>query len=92
MSLDPSRRAFIAAAGAVAASAVISARAAAGNAIDYRTAGDLLRALANHRISSRELVDAASALASAKRRGCENGAVHWAFLASSQQPVRRTAN
>jgi len=61
MSLDPSRRAFIAAAGAVAASAVISARAAAGNAIDYRTAGDLLKALANRRISSRELVDAAIA-------------------------------
>ena len=34
-SLDPSRRAFMARAGAAAIAAVISARAATGNAIDY---------------------------------------------------------
>jgi len=39
MSLDPSRRAFVAAAGAAAIDAVTPARAAASNAIDYRTAG-----------------------------------------------------
>ena len=61
MSLDPSRRAFMAAAGAVAVGAVIPARAAADNAIDYRTAGDLLKALASGRVSSRELVDSAIA-------------------------------
>ena len=42
MSLDPSRRAFMAAAGAVAIGAVIPARAATSNAIDYRTAGELM--------------------------------------------------
>ena len=61
MSLDPSRRAFMAAAGAVAVGAVMPARAAADNAIDYRTAGDLLKALASGRVSSRELVDSAIA-------------------------------
>ena len=61
MSLHPSRRAFMAAAGAVAVGAVIPARAAADNAIDYRTAGDLLKALASGRVSSRELVDSAIA-------------------------------
>ena len=61
MSLDPSRRAFMAAAGAVAVGAVMPARAAADNAIDYRTAGDLLKALASERVSSRELVDSAIA-------------------------------
>ena len=61
MTLDPSRRAFMTAAGAVAVGAVIPARAAADNAIDYRTAGDLLKALASGRVSSRELVDSAIA-------------------------------
>jgi len=61
MALDPSRRAFMTAAGAVAVGAVIPARAAADNAIDYRTAGDLLKALASGRVSSRELVDSAIA-------------------------------
>jgi amidase len=59
MSLDPSRRAFMAAAGAVAIGAVIPARAAAGN--DYRTAGELMKVLADRQVSSRELVDAAIA-------------------------------
>ena len=59
MSLDPSRRAFMTAAGAVAIGAVIPARAAAGN--DYRTAGELMKVLANRQVSSRELVDAAIA-------------------------------
>jgi len=59
MSLDPSRRAFMATVGAVAIGAVIPARAAAGN--DYRTAGELMKVLANRQVSSRELVDAAIA-------------------------------
>src|SRR6516165_5324537 len=59
---DPSRRAFMAAAGAAAIGAVIPARAAAtGNAIDYRTAGELMKVLADRQVSSRELVDAAIA-------------------------------
>jgi len=61
MSLDPSRRAFMAAAGAVTIGAVIPARAAAGNAYDYRTAGELMKVLADRQVSSRELVDAAIA-------------------------------
>ena len=59
MSLDPSRRAFMTAVGAVAIGAVIPARAAAGN--DYRTAGELMKVLADRQISSRELIDAAIA-------------------------------
>jgi len=61
MSLDPSRRAFVAAAGAAAIDAVTPARAAASNAIDYRTAGELMKVLADRQISSRELIDAAIA-------------------------------
>ena len=59
MSLDPSRRAVMATAGAVAIGAVIPTRAAAGN--DYRTAGELMKVLADRQVSSRELVDAAIA-------------------------------
>ena len=61
MALDPSRRTFMVAAGAVAAGAIISHRAAAGDDPAYRTAGDLLNGLANRQLSSRELVDAAIA-------------------------------
>jgi hypothetical protein len=61
MTLDPSRRAFMAAAGAVAIGAVIPARAAAVSALDYRTAGELMKVLADRQVSSRELVDAAIA-------------------------------
>src|SRR6516225_10216491 len=59
MSLDPSRREFMAAVGAVAIGAVSPARAAAGN--DYRTAGELMKVLADRQVSSRDLVDAAIA-------------------------------
>jgi len=61
MSLDPSRRAVMATAGAVAIGAVIPARAATSNAIDYLTAGELMKVLADRQVSSRELVDAAIA-------------------------------
>ena len=59
MSLDPSRREFMAAVGAVAIGTGIPAGAAAGN--DYRTAGELMKMLADRQVSSRELVDAAIA-------------------------------
>ena len=59
MSLDPSRRAFMAAVGAVTIGAVIPARAAAGD--NYHTAGELMKVLADCQVSSRELVDAAIA-------------------------------
>jgi amidase len=65
MERDPSRRSFIAAAGAAAAattftpSEMIAGPDKAGPA--YRTAGDLVQALASRQISSRELVDAAIA-------------------------------
>src|SRR5262245_7435925 len=77
MSLDPSRRAFMAAAGAVAVGAVIPARAAADNAIAYRTAGALVKALASGLVSSRELVD--SAIARIQALGSKINAVckHW---------------
>jgi amidase len=61
MSLNPTRREFMAAAGAMAGGAVIPARAAAGDDFSYRFAADLLKDLANRRVSSRELVDAAIA-------------------------------
>jgi amidase len=61
MSLDSSRRAFMVAVGAVGMRAIIIPAHAAGNAIDYRTAGDLIKALTNRQVSSRELVDAAIA-------------------------------
>src|SRR5271169_1964524 len=65
MELEPSRRSFIAGAGAAAAAtALASAKATAapdqvGPA--YRTAGELVPALAGRRVSSRELVDSAIA-------------------------------
>jgi amidase len=62
MSLDLNRRAFMVGAGAVGVStAVISARSTAGGAVEYLTAGELIKALANRQVSSRELVDAAIA-------------------------------
>ena len=65
MQQGPNRRAFLAGAGAAAAAAmspglVPSARAAPGETA-YRTAGELAQALADRKVSSRELVDAAIA-------------------------------
>jgi amidase len=62
MSVEPTRRSVMAAIGAAAAGAVrprvaIAAADPAGPA--YRTAGELVQALADRKVSSRELVDAA---------------------------------
>jgi amidase len=61
MEREPSRRSFIAAAGAAAAATAVApakAVAAADRAEPaYRSAGELLQALASRQISSRELVD-----------------------------------
>jgi amidase len=51
----------MAATGAAALGDVTPAPAVARSALDYRTAGDLLKALANRHVSSRDLVDAAIA-------------------------------
>ena len=62
MRADPSRRELMAGIGAVAASAALPVRAVAAEASSgqaYRTAGELLKALAGRKVSSRELVDAA---------------------------------
>jgi amidase len=65
MEREPSRRSFIAAAGAAAAATALSpAKAIAGPSEaepTYRTAGELVQALASRQISSRELVDSAIA-------------------------------
>src|SRR4051812_34239622 len=65
MQQDPSRRSFMAGIGATAAVSAVPpftsiARAAPGETA-YRTAGELLQALADREVSSRELVDAAIA-------------------------------
>jgi amidase len=63
MKRKPSRRTLLAAAGATAAaSALPPARAgtrAAASELTYRTAGELLKALADKQVSSRDLVEAA---------------------------------
>ncbi len=65
MEREPSRRAFISAVGAAAAATALApakANAAADQAgLAYRTAGELVPALAGRQISSRELVDSAIA-------------------------------
>jgi amidase len=64
MPFEPTRRAFLAGVGAVAAGAVLPARAMAADTPAgpaYRTAGDLIKALAARQVSSRELVDGAIA-------------------------------
>jgi amidase len=62
MSLEPSRRGFLVGMGATAADAALPVRASArDDPMAYRTAGDLVEALANRRVSSRELVDSAIA-------------------------------
>src|SRR3954452_6730192 len=66
MQQDPSRRSFMAGIGATAAVSAMppfasTARAAPPGETAYRTAGDLLQALAERQVSSRELVDAAIA-------------------------------
>src|ERR1051325_11694761 len=63
---DPSRRSFMAGIGATAAVSAMppcasTARAAPQGETAYRTAGELLQALADREVSSRELVDAAIA-------------------------------
>jgi amidase len=61
----PSRRTLIGAIGATAAAGALqpasAVAAAASSDLAYRTAGDLLKALADRQVSSRELVDAAIA-------------------------------
>src|SRR5207248_4962586 len=62
MRVEPSRRELMAGIGAVAASAALPVRAIAAEASSgqaYRSAGELLKALAGRKVSSRELVDAA---------------------------------
>ena len=62
MRVEPSRRELMAGIGAVAASAALPVRAIAAEASSgqaYRSAGELLKALADRKVSSRELVDAA---------------------------------
>src|SRR5947209_15859999 len=62
MRTDPSRRELMAGIGAVAASAVLPVRAIAAEASSgqgYRNAGELVKMLADRKVSSRELVDAA---------------------------------
>jgi amidase len=63
MELQPSRRAVMAGIGAAVAVAASGARSqgTSGQEDAYRTAGDLAKALADRKISSRELVDAAIA-------------------------------
>ena len=62
MRVDPSRRELMAGIGAVAASAALPVRAIAAEASSgqaYRSAGELVKALVDRKVSSRELVDAA---------------------------------
>src|SRR5207248_8490035 len=62
MRVEPSRRELMAGIGAVAASAAVPVRAVAAEASSgqaYRSASELLKALAGRKVSSRELVDAA---------------------------------
>jgi len=62
MRADPSRRELMAGIGAVAASAALPVRAIAAEASSaqaYRSAGELVKALVDRKVSSRELVDAA---------------------------------
>src|SRR5205814_1639920 len=62
MRVEPSRRELMAGIGAVAASAALPIRAVATEASSgqgYRTAGELVKALVDRKVSSRELVDAA---------------------------------
>src|SRR5438874_7044556 len=64
MRADPSRRELMAGIGAVAASGALPVRAIAAEASSgqaYRSAGELLKALADRKVSSRELVDSAIA-------------------------------
>jgi amidase len=62
MRVEPSRRELMAGIGAVAASAALPVRAIAAEASSgqgYRNAGELVKALVDRKVSSRELVDAA---------------------------------
>jgi amidase len=64
MPLALNRRAFLAGVGVIAAGAVLPVRAVARAdpaGLAYRTAGELVQALADRQISARELVDAAMA-------------------------------
>jgi amidase len=64
MPFEPDRRSFIAGLGAAAAAPLLPAPTLAaeqGSALAYRTATDLVAALADKKVSSRELVDAAIA-------------------------------
>ena len=62
MSLKPSRRGLLVGMGATAAGAVLPVQAnTRDDPMAYRTAGELVEALANRQVSSRELVDAAIA-------------------------------
>jgi amidase len=65
MKREPSRRTLMAAVGATAATSALPAGSASAGAAAsepaYRTADELLKALANRQVSSRELVDAAIA-------------------------------
>jgi amidase len=65
MEREPSRRSFMSAAGAAAAATVLApvkSTAAADHAgPDYRSAGELVQALATRQVSSREVVDSAIA-------------------------------
>ena len=62
MSLETSRRGFLAGIGVAAASAMLPVHAdPSDNHMAYRTAGELTEALAKRQVSSRELVDSAIA-------------------------------
>src|SRR5204863_4696251 len=65
MMQSPSRRSFMAGAGAAAAASVLKSHSAIAKedpgGLAYRSAGDLVKMLADRKISSRELVDAAIA-------------------------------
>jgi amidase len=59
MPVEPSRRVVLAGLGAVATAAQLPRSSVARDTPAYRTAGDLVEALARRQLSSRELVDAA---------------------------------
>jgi amidase len=59
MTLDLNRRSFVAGVGATTAAGVLTIAAEASTVPTYRTASDLINALAARQISARELLDAA---------------------------------
>ena len=66
MSLKPSRRGLLVGMGATAAGAVLPVQAnTRDDPMAYRAAGELVEALANRQVSSRELVD--SSIAASRR-------------------------